>query len=212
MTATPTPRPQSEEFVVPALIVGTTGFIKSVWRKNFDFSFYSFWMGIETHESLSRAYETKRAERRFPWHRMMFDGALRSLESLHRTLGIQRRSHQGTPYPIGCRWRLSRVIDSNVSRLSGREQLWIGEGWAARFGKPPEPADFGRSAAHTREQVRVFRASAGLLLRYHDAAYDRMARYLKTLTADDLTRQLDEPQYQPLPTVAVRLVSVLEMP
>ena len=75
---------------------------------------------------------------------------------------------------------------------------------------PPEPADFGRSASHTREQVRAFRASAELLLAYHDATYERMKTYLKTLTAEDLARQLDEPQYQPLPTVAVRLVSVLE--
>jgi len=37
-----------------------------------------------------------------------------------------------------------------------------------------------------------------------------MKTYLSTLTAEDLARQLDEPQYQPLPTVAVRLVSVLE--
>jgi hypothetical protein len=75
---------------------------------------------------------------------------------------------------------------------------------------PPESADFGRSATHTREQVRAFRASAALLLAYHDAAYERMKAYLETLTAEELARQLDEPQYQPLPTVAVRLVSVLE--
>jgi hypothetical protein len=75
---------------------------------------------------------------------------------------------------------------------------------------PPEPADFGRSVAHTRQQVLDFRASLDLLLAYHDAAYERMKTYLKTLTAEDLARQLNEPRYQPLPTVAVRLVSVLE--
>jgi hypothetical protein len=66
-------------------------------------------------------------------------------------------------------WRISRVMDSNVSRLSGREQLWIGEGWAAWFGMPPEPEDYGRSARHTREQVNSFRASAQQLLDYHDS-------------------------------------------
>jgi hypothetical protein len=75
---------------------------------------------------------------------------------------------------------------------------------------PPEPADFGRSASHTREQVRAFRASAELLLAYHDATYEQTKTYLKTLTAEDLARPLDEPRFQPLPTVAVRLVSVLE--
>ena len=70
-------------------------------------------------------------------------------------------------------------MDSNVSRLSGRgPKRWIGDGWAARFGMPPMPADFGRSATHTREQVRVFRASAELLLAYHDASYAQMKSYL----------------------------------
>jgi hypothetical protein len=101
-------------------------------------------------------------------------------------------------------------MDANVSRLSGREQLWIGEGWAGRFRMPPEPADYGRSATHTREQVKAFRASAQQLLDYHDTAYERMKIYLNSVSADELARELDEPQYDPRPTVAVRLVSVLE--
>ena len=145
--------------------------------------------------------------------RILLDAFTRVYESLHRTLAdlseaeLIREPHP----PIGwLAWRLSRIMDSNVARLAGREQLWIGDGWARRFGMPPEPADFGRSATHTREQVRAFRASTELLLAYHDAAYEQMKAYLATLTAEDLLRQLDEPQYQPLPTVAVRIVSVLE--
>jgi len=37
-----------------------------------------------------------------------------------------------------------------------------------------------------------------------------MKTYLESLSADELPRELDEPQYDPRPTVAVRLVSVLE--
>ena len=144
---------------------------------------------------------------------ILLDAFTRVYESLHRTLPDLTATEliQEPHPPIGwLAWRISRVMDSNASRLAGREQLWIGDGWAARFGMPPEPADFGRSASHTREQVRAFRVSAELLLMYHDATYERMKSYLKTLTAEDLVRQLDEPRYQPLPTVAVRLVSVLE--
>jgi hypothetical protein len=144
---------------------------------------------------------------------ILLDAFTRVYESLHRTLAdITAAELIQEPHPpIGwLAWRLSRIMDSNVARLAGREQLWIGDGWAARFGMAPEPADFGRSATHTREQVRAFRASRGLLLAYYDAAYEQMKTYLKTLTAEELVRQLDEPQYQPLPTVAVRLVSVLE--
>ena len=144
---------------------------------------------------------------------ILLDAFTRVYGSVHRTLPDLTEAEliQEPHPPIGwLGWRLSRIMDSNVSRLAGWEQLWIADGWAARFGMPPEPADFGRSATHTREQVRLFRASAALLLAYHDATYERMKTYLQTLTAEDLARQLDEPQYQPLPTVAVRLVSVLE--
>ena len=144
---------------------------------------------------------------------VLLDSFTRVYESLHRTLAdlteaeLIREPHP----PIGwLAWRLTRIMDSNVSRLSGQEQLWIGNGWAARFGMPPEPADFGRTATHTREQVRKFRGSVELLLEYHDATYERMKTYVQRLTAEDLARQLEEPQFQPLPTVAVRLVSVLE--
>ncbi|MGZ8442897.1 MAG: DinB family protein [Candidatus Binatia bacterium] len=144
---------------------------------------------------------------------VLLDAFTRVYESLHRTLADLSEAEliQEPHPPIGwLAWRLTRVMDGNVSRLSGREQLWIGEGWAARFSMPPLPADFGRSAAHTRAQVRIFRASAELLLAYHDATYARMKGYLETLSPEDLARQLDEPRFQPLPTVAVRLVSVLE--
>ena len=127
---------------------------------------------------------------------ILVDAFTRVYESLHRTVAdLTATELIQEPHPsIGwLAWRLSRVMDSNVSRLAGREQLWIGDGWAARFGMPPEPADFGRSATHTREQVRAFRASAELLLAYHDATYERMKTYLESLTAEDLARQLEEP-------------------
>ncbi len=66
------------------------------------------------------------------------------------------------------------------------------------------------SARHTRDQVRAFRASAQQLLDYHDATYERGKTYLESVSADELARELDEPQHDPRPTVAVRLVSVLE--
>jgi hypothetical protein len=143
---------------------------------------------------------------------ILLDAFTRVHEWLHRTLGDITPGELGKePHPsIGwLAWRISRVMDANVARLSGREQLWVGE-WAARFGMPPEPEDYGRSARHTRAQVRSFRASAQQLLDYHDATYERMKSYLSSVSADELARELDEPRYDPRPTVAVRLVSVLE--
>src|SRR5262249_15862119 len=144
---------------------------------------------------------------------ILIDAFTRVYDSLHRTLGdITPEELVKEPHPsIGwLAWRISRVMDSNVSRLSGREQLWIGDGWAARFGMPPEPEDYGRSARHTRGLVNSFCASAQQLLDYQDKKDKGMKTYLNSLSADELARELDEPQYDPRPTVAVRLVSVLE--
>src|ERR1043165_5098347 len=139
---------------------------------------------------------------------VLLDGFTRVRESLHRMLAdLTEAELTAEPHPpIGwLAWRLTRFIAANVARLSNRGQLWIGDGWAARFGMPPEPADFGRAATHTREQVRAFRASAELLLEYHDATFQRMKTYLESVTDAELARELNEPQYQPLPTVGVRL-------
>src|SRR5262249_47986888 len=67
---------------------------------------------------------------------ILIDAFTRVYDSLHRTLGdITSEELVKEPHPsIGwLAWCISRVMDSNVSRLSGREQLWIGEGWAARL-------------------------------------------------------------------------------
>ena len=144
---------------------------------------------------------------------VLLEAFKRVYESLHRTMAdLSDAELIEEPHPpIGSlAWRLGRVMDNNMSRLCGVEQLWVENGWAARFGMPPDPAVFGLSHTHTREQVRAFRAPAELILQYHDAAYERVKTYIETLTAKDLARELDEPKYQPLPTVAVRLVSVLE--
>jgi hypothetical protein len=51
--------------------------------------------------------------------------------------------------------------------------------------------------------------SPAQLLDDHDATYERMKAFLNSLSADDLAREVDEPQYDPPPTVGVRLVIVL---
>ena len=93
---------------------------------------------------------------------ILLDAFTRVYESLHRTLGdITPDELTKEPHPsIGwLAWRISRVMDNNVARLSGREQLWIGDGWAARFGMPPEPATAGPTICATFMDVE-FSAAA----------------------------------------------------
>jgi hypothetical protein len=52
-------------------------------------------------------------------------------------------------------------------------------------------------------------ASGHTLLDYHESVLERSKNHVAGLTPEALDRELNEPQWQPLPTVGVRLVSVL---
>ena len=63
---------------------------------------------------------------------------------------------------------------------------------------------------HTPEQVAALKVdSVDVLLGYADAVYERTKTYLAGVSPKELDRVLDEPQYDPMPTVGVRLVSVV---
>ena len=107
-------------------------------------------------------------------------------------------------------WHVARVQDANFSGLLERPQLWITEGWHARFKMPPEPRDYGSGHRQTREQVDAFTVTdKKLLLDYFDAVFAQTKSYLNTVANADLNRELNEPQYSPLPTLSVRLASVI---
>ncbi len=105
-------------------------------------------------------------------------------------------------------WHLTRVQDDHVSDLAGLAQVWVADGWHARFGKPAEAGDTG--FGYTAEQVAAIRpAGPGVLLEYFGVVHARTVEYVRRLEANDLDRELDEPQWQTPVTVGVRLVSVI---
>lgn len=107
-------------------------------------------------------------------------------------------------------WHVARVQDKNMSDLAGREQAWLEDGWHARFDMPPEPVDYASGHSQTPAQMDAFAVKdAKLLLEYLDAVSARTQEYLKTLSVADLDKVLNEPQYDPRPTISVRLVSVI---
>jgi hypothetical protein len=104
-------------------------------------------------------------------------------------------------------WHLTRVQDHHVSDVAGREQAWIGDDWAGRFGMPPEPHNVGYG--HTTEQVAAVRPSGVEILRaYHDAVNARTNEYLATVDATELNRIVDE-RWDPPVSAGVRLISVV---
>jgi len=105
-------------------------------------------------------------------------------------------------------WHLSRLQDRSIARLANTEQLWLREGWHARFNRPADERDTG--GGHTPEQVTAFKSpDIDTLLGYNHAVTEHTLGFIRTLSPADLSRELNEPRYQPLPTVGVRLVSVL---
>jgi hypothetical protein len=105
-------------------------------------------------------------------------------------------------------WHLTRVQDVGISGLFGQDQAWISQQWHTTFGIDPDPDNDG--FGHTPDQVAAFRApSVQALLDYHNSVLTRSKTYVADLASADFDRTLNEPQYQPLPTVGVRLVSII---
>ena len=105
-------------------------------------------------------------------------------------------------------WHLTRVQDDYFASLAGEPQLWTGDGWHERFGMPADDSVTG--GGHSLAEAAAVKVdSADVLLGYNDAVYERTKRYLAGVSAADLDRELNEPQYSPLPTLGVRLVSIV---
>jgi hypothetical protein len=106
-------------------------------------------------------------------------------------------------------WHLTRQHDIQVASLMGDDQLWVRDGWHAKFDRPADPGDIG--FGHTPEQVVAFKSpDTKTLIEYHRAVLERSKRYFPTLSKTDLDQELNEPYFKPLPTVGVRLISIMD--
>ncbi|MEU3097947.1 DinB family protein [Streptomyces sp. NPDC006967] len=104
-------------------------------------------------------------------------------------------------------WHLTRVQDDHIADAFGLEQVWLSEDWEKRLalGLPRHDTGYG----HTPAEVAEVRADSGdLLTGYHDAVHERTLEALRSLTAKELERVVDE-RWDPPVTLGVRLVSVL---
>ena len=149
------------------------------------------------------------------WHGLLADGygrVVEFIESVLRGLGQEDLNWQPRhdSNSIGwLTWHLTRQQDAQIASLMGEEQLWIKDGWHSKFRRPADAKDVG--FGQSPEQVSAFESpDAETLLDYLRAVVERSKRYFMTLSTSDLDRELNEPRFQPLPTVGVRLVSILE--
>ena len=149
------------------------------------------------------------------------EGPAMIADALDRINGSLRRSLTGVPAETLCRrpsadtnsmawlaWHLTRVQDDHIAGLAGQEQVWATGDWHARFGVAS--GDMSIGTGHSPEQVEALKVeSADAMLEYNAAVLAKSKAYLTALSADDLDRVLNEPQWDPMPTVGVRLVSIV---
>jgi hypothetical protein len=148
------------------------------------------------------------------WQALLTDGYGRIMEVLEKTLkGMTPQDLDKQPRP-DCNsmgwlaWHLTRLQDDHISARMGEEQLWTRDGWHARFNRPKNSKDIG--FGHTPKDVAAFKSpQVETFLEYYRALLDRTVNYINSLSSADLDRELNEPWYQPLPTVGVRLISVM---
>lgn len=149
------------------------------------------------------------------WHDLLAEAYERLPGFLNNVLrGLSQDDLNWQPRPdcnsIGwLTWHLTRQQDAQIASLMNEEQLWLSDGWCSRFNRAADPKDIG--FGHTPEQVSSFKSpDIQTMLDYHHAVLERTKHYLVTLSQTDLDRELDEPWFQPLPTVGVRLISILD--
>jgi uncharacterized damage-inducible protein DinB len=104
-------------------------------------------------------------------------------------------------------WHLTRVQDDHVSEVAGRTQAYTEAGWADRFGLPFDPAAIGYGFS-TEDVGKTQVTHPQLLVDYHADVHRRTAAFLRTVTAEDLDRVVDE-RWEPPVTLGVRLLSVI---
>ena len=133
--------------------------------------------------------------------------AVGMLEAAHRTLlmatdGLNDEQLFHQPSPEGnsiawLAWHLSRWKDRFGSMVSGEVQVWVGEGWAERFGIEHDRTGLG----DTLEQVAAFRAERSVLFGYVEAAQQATVRRVSALTPEQWKQPFQYmPTAEPRPT------------
>ena len=104
-------------------------------------------------------------------------------------------------------WHSGRVIDMQLSALTGKEEVWTAQGFRERLdlGELGDTMGYG----HTPEQARaIISADGEALLDYLDATLDALDADVQAASPSDLEDIVDK-SWNPPVTRAARLVSIV---
>jgi len=148
------------------------------------------------------------------WQTLINDTFIRISEELERVLDglsvdeLNRRPDGGNS--IGwLTWHLTRSHDRNLSELAGREQIWIRDGWYARFNCNPDPGETG--VGHSADEAAAFSSpEAGVILKYHRSVVGLASEYIEeSLSEMELEREATSPTLKSTFPVERRLVGII---
>lgn len=112
-------------------------------------------------------------------------------------------------------WHTARETDAQIAPLMQQEERWSADGFEARFALGDRnlgTADIGLGqSADEAWAITVEQSSDGkdLLREYLETVYDHFARWIESLTPEDLDRVIDE-QWDPPVTLGIRIISVID--
>jgi hypothetical protein len=146
---------------------------------------------------------------------VFINGYIDILGELERIIdGLSDEDLDWQPHPdsnsIGwLAWHTTLLEDHQLASIMGEEQLWVKDGWNARFDRPADSGDVGYG--QTPEQVAEFKSpDIQTFLDYNRAVFERAKRYFLNMSESDWDRPLDE-HWQGTPVkIGWRLLSVLE--
>ncbi len=145
------------------------------------------------------------------WQQLLIDTFELILQGLEQVLAnisqvdLDEQPHLDSNSMGWLTWHLTRTQDRAIVDLPGEKQIWIENGWYARFNRAPDPSDTG--LGHKSEDVAMFKSPGVITLpEYHREIVERSKRCLNSLSTSELGRKLDHPRF---PMVGARLVAVL---
>ena len=144
------------------------------------------------------------------WQQLVINGFKFAGDTVQKALaGLSPEDLNRMPGPdsnsIGwLAWHLTRLEDRSISRMSAQEQLWIKDGWHAKFGREANPEETGFK--HTSQDVANFKSpEAAVFIDYHGAVLQRTEKFIAGLSPQDLDKKTDHPVF---PTMGVWLGTV----
>jgi hypothetical protein len=134
------------------------------------------------------------------WNQVIIGAFKRSSDTLDKALANLSQDDLGKqPNPDSnsmgwISWHLSRIQDRAISRMAGQEQVWIKNGWHAKFGREANPEDTGLK--HTSQDVAAFESpEVGDIIGYNRAVFERTEKFLNSLTGEGLDAKTGHPMF-----------------